>query len=102
MRTPAGASSRIPSSNARYGRASRPYLSEPVRRAISTDASVAIRFARPILDKLRYISLHTVGAAAFIFVLNFFVLGTNLQTALIWAIGFGVMAFILARQHTRG
>lgn len=55
-----------------------------------------------ILDKLRYMSLHTIGAAAFIFVLNFFVLGTNLQTALIWAIGFGVMAFILARQHTRG
>lgn len=54
------------------------------------------------MDKLRYVSLHTVGAAAFIFVLNFFVLGTNLQTALIWAIGFGVMAFILARQHTRG
>jgi hypothetical protein len=48
------------------------------------------------------VSLHTAGAAVFIFVLNFLVLGTSLQTALIWAIGFGAMAFVLARQHTRG
>jgi hypothetical protein len=52
------------------------------------------------MDKLRYMSLHTVGAAAFIFVLNFLVLGTSLQTALIWAIGFGTLAFLVARQHT--
>jgi hypothetical protein len=53
------------------------------------------------MSKLRYMSLHTIGAAAFIFVLNFLVLGTNLQTALIWAIGFGTFAFVLARQHTQ-
>jgi hypothetical protein len=53
------------------------------------------------MSKLRYTSLHTIGAAAFIFVLNFLVLGTNLQTALIWAIGFGTFAFVLARQHTQ-
>ncbi len=40
------------------------------------------------MDKLRYMALHTVGAAVFIFVLNFLILGTSLQTALIWAIGF--------------
>ncbi|MDQ8730404.1 hypothetical protein [Bradyrhizobium sp. LHD-71] len=53
------------------------------------------------MDKLRYISLHTIGAAVFIFVLNFFILGTGLQTAVIWAIGFAAFAFLLARQHTR-
>lgn len=53
------------------------------------------------MDKLRYVTLHTAGAAVFIFVLNFLVLGTNLQTALIWAIGFGALAFLIARQHTQ-
>lgn len=51
-------------------------------------------------DKIRYMALHTVGAAAFIFVLNYFILGASLQTGLIWAIGFGAMAFLIARQHT--
>jgi MFS family permease len=49
----------------------------------------------------KMMSMHTLGAAAFIFVLNFLVLGTNLQTALIWAIGFGTFAFVLARHHTQ-
>lgn len=53
------------------------------------------------MDKLRYVSLHTVGAAVFIFVLNFLILGTSLQTALIWAIGFATLAFLVARQHTQ-
>jgi hypothetical protein len=53
------------------------------------------------MSKLRYMSLHALGAAAFIFVLNFLVLGTSLQTALIWAVGFGMFAFLLARQHTQ-
>lgn len=53
------------------------------------------------MDQIRYMSLHTVGAAAFIFVLNFFILGTSLQSALIWAIGFGMLAFLIARRHTR-
>jgi hypothetical protein len=53
------------------------------------------------MTRLRYMSLHTLGAAVFIFVLNFLILGTSLQTALIWAIGFGTFAFVLARQHTQ-
>jgi hypothetical protein len=52
------------------------------------------------MDKLRYICLHSIGAAVFIFVLNFLILGTSLQTALIWAIGFATLAFLIARQHT--
>jgi hypothetical protein len=53
------------------------------------------------MTKLRYMSLHTLGAAVFIFVLNFLILGTTLQSALIWAIGFGTFAFVLSRQHTQ-
>lgn len=53
------------------------------------------------MDKLRYVSLHTAAAAAFIFVLNFLILRTSLQTALIWAIGFAVLAFLTAHRHTQ-
>ena len=53
------------------------------------------------MDKLRYVSLHTVGAAVFIFVLNFLILGSSLQTALIWSIGFAALAFLVAHQHTQ-
>jgi hypothetical protein len=81
-------------------------MSWPGRLAARANTSLSLlscgTACEAVLDKLRYVSLHTAGATAFIFVLNFFVLGTNLQTALIWAIGFGAMAFILARQHTRG
>jgi hypothetical protein len=42
-----------------------------------------------------------VGAAVFIFVLNFLILGTSLQTALIWSIGFATLGFLVARQHTQ-
>ena len=48
-------------------------------------------------------AMHTIAnairAAAFIFVPNFLIFGTNLQTALIWAIGFARFAFVLARQR---
>ncbi len=52
-------------------------------------------------DKLRYIVLHTAGAAAFIFILNRFVLGTSWETSIVWAFAFGAMAAGLAWQHTK-
>lgn len=52
-------------------------------------------------EKIRYIVLHTLGAAAFIFVLNKFALGTSLESSVFWAIGFGAMAGGLAWQHTQ-
>jgi hypothetical protein len=52
-------------------------------------------------EKLRYILLHTLGAATFIFVLNQFVLGTSLESSVSWAIGFAAMAGGLAWHHTQ-
>lgn len=50
---------------------------------------------------LRYIAIHAVCAAAFIFVLNYYILHAGLETAVLWAIGFAVMAGGLAFQQTR-
>jgi len=51
--------------------------------------------------KLRHIVFHTVCAAAFIFVLNFYVLNTGLESSLSWAVAFGAMAAGLAYMQTR-
>ncbi|WP_425993633.1 hypothetical protein [Afipia sp. DC4300-2b1] len=50
---------------------------------------------------LRYIALHAVCAAVFIFFLNFYILKTELQSAVFWAIGFGAMAAGLAYQQSK-
>ena len=50
---------------------------------------------------LRYIALHAVVAAVFIFFLNFYILKTELQSAVFWAIGFGAMAAGLAYQQSK-
>ena len=49
----------------------------------------------------RYIALHALGAAAFIFVLNHFILKTELQSSLTWAAVFGGAAAFLAWQQTK-
>ncbi|MBN8967660.1 MAG: hypothetical protein J0G95_04250 [Rhizobiales bacterium] len=51
--------------------------------------------------KLRHILFHTLCAAVFIFVLNFYVLGTGIESSLSWAVAFGAMAAVLAYQQTR-
>ena len=50
---------------------------------------------------IRYIVLHAVGAAAFIFVLNYYILKAELQSAVFWAIGFGAMAGGLAYKQSK-
>ena len=50
---------------------------------------------------VRYIVLHALLAAAFIFVLNHFILKTELQSSLTWALVFGAMAAGLAWQQTK-
>ena len=50
---------------------------------------------------LRYIALHAVVAAVFIFFLNFYILKTELQSAVFWAIGFGAMAGGIAYQQSK-
>lgn len=52
-------------------------------------------------EKIRYIVLHTLGAAVFIFVLNKLVLGTSMESAILWTVGFGALAGGLAWQHTQ-
>jgi cobalamin synthase len=44
----------------------------------------------------RYIGLHAVGAAAFIFVLQRYALGATLESSLLWALTFGGCAAGLA------
>lgn len=51
-------------------------------------------------QRIRYVALHVIVAAVFIFVLNFLVLKTELQSAVFWAIGFGAMAGGLAYQQS--
>ncbi|TAK50016.1 MAG: hypothetical protein EPO23_02025 [Xanthobacteraceae bacterium] len=48
------------------------------------------------MRKYRYVALHTVVAAAFIFTLQRFAFGATLETSLLWAIVFGIMAAGLA------
>ncbi len=51
--------------------------------------------------KLRHVLFHTLCAAGFIFVLNFYVLNTGLESSLSWAVAFGAMAAGLAYTQTR-
>ncbi|MES2750672.1 MAG: hypothetical protein V4661_04795 [Pseudomonadota bacterium] len=48
---------------------------------------------------LKHLAFHAICAAVFIFFLNFYILKTELQSAVFWAIGFGAMAAGLAYQQ---
>jgi hypothetical protein len=48
----------------------------------------------------RYIALHTVAAAAFIFLLQRYVLGASLESCLLWALTFGGCAAGLAYKQS--
>jgi len=50
---------------------------------------------------LKHMAFHATCAAVFIFFLNFYILKTELQSAIFWAIGFGVMAAGLAYQQSK-
>jgi len=50
---------------------------------------------------IKHMAFHAICAAAFIFFLNFYILKTELQSAVFWAIGFGVMAAGLAYQQSK-
>ena len=53
------------------------------------------------LQLVKHLAFHAVCAAVFIFVLNFYILKTELQSAVFWAIGFGAMAAGLAYQQSK-
>jgi hypothetical protein len=48
----------------------------------------------------RYIALHTVAAAAFIFLLQRYVLGASFESCLLWALTFGGCAAGLAYMQS--
>ena len=53
-------------------------------------------------QRMRYVALHALGAAAFFFVLNQYVLGTPLEHSILWGIGLGAVAGYLAwQQHMK-
>ena len=49
----------------------------------------------------RYIALHTVAAAAFIFLLQRYALNATLESALLWALTFGGCAAGLAYAQSK-
>ena len=52
------------------------------------------------MKNLRYIVLHAVAAAAFIFLLQRYGLNASLETSLLWAVMFGGAAAGLAYSQT--
>jgi len=48
------------------------------------------------MKNVRYIGLHAVAAASFVFVLQRFILGASLESSLLWALVFGCAAAGLA------
>ena len=52
--------------------------------------------------KLRFVALYTAGVALLVFIINRVVLGTNMQTSLMWTALFAAIAFAMAwRQATQ-
>jgi hypothetical protein len=55
-----------------------------------------------VMKNWRYVALHTIAAAAFIFVLQRFALNASLESSLLWALVFGgCAAFIATMQSNR-
>jgi hypothetical protein len=52
------------------------------------------------MKKWRYIALHTVAAAAFIFLLQRYALHASLESSLLWALTFGGCAAGLAYMQS--
>jgi hypothetical protein len=59
-------------------------------------AIVADETERGVMKNLRYIVLHAVAAAAFIFLLQRYGLSASLESSLLWALTFGGCAAGLA------
>jgi hypothetical protein len=53
------------------------------------------------MKNVRYIGLHAVAAAAFIYMLQRFVMGASMESSLLWALTFGVCAAGLAYSQLK-
>ena len=58
--------------------------------------AIAVTWRGGAMKNVRFIGLHAVAAASFVFVLQRFILGASLQSSLLWALVFGCAAAGLA------
>lgn len=52
-------------------------------------------------EKLRYIAVYTTGIALLVFIINYVVLKTNLQSTLMWTALFAAIAFSMAWRQAK-
>jgi Flp pilus assembly protein TadB len=52
-------------------------------------------------EKLRYVILYTAGIALLVFVINRVLLGTNMQSSLMWTALFAAIAFAMAWRQAK-
>jgi hypothetical protein len=52
-------------------------------------------------EKLRYVVVYTVGIALFVFIINYVLLKTNMQSTLMWTALFAAIAFSMAWRQAR-
>jgi hypothetical protein len=65
-------------------------------------AAAAVREGASMMQRWQPIVLHTVVAAAFMFLLQRFAMGATLEMSLLWTVAFGGGAAVLAaRQANR-
>jgi hypothetical protein len=69
-----------------------------MRRGVTLD--VAGQGSVGAMKNWRYIAMHTVAAAVFIFLLQRYALSASLQTSLLWALVFGGCAAGLAYMQS--
>jgi len=62
--------------------------------------AVALKPDADVMNKWLYVSLHTVVAAAFIFLLQRYFLNATLESSLLWSVVFGGGAAMLAFKQT--
>ncbi len=58
--------------------------------------AIAVRGRGSAMKNLRYVGLHAVAAASFVFLLQHFILKASLESSLLWALVFGAAAAGLA------
>lgn len=66
-----------------------------------TAATIEFEEARDVIKNWRYIAMHTIAAAAFIFLLQRYGLNASLESAILWAVTFGGCAAGLAYMQTQ-
>jgi hypothetical protein len=52
-------------------------------------------------ERLRYVILYTAGIALLVFVINRVLLGTNMQSSLMWTALFAAIAFAMAWRQAK-